>query len=84
MLIFSTETDYVLQKISGHAVRIVVAGTIALFVAHSFPLVVIYRLSIPTHAEIVNVSGNSAFADMQIIRNGSFKPLCFFLHVPTQ
>ena len=45
-----------LQKISGHLIR-VVAGTVALFVAHMNPLVYIPRQSIPIHARIVNDSG---------------------------
>ena len=46
-----------LQKISGHAIRIVVAGTVALFVAHKNPLEPISSKSIAILARIVNVSG---------------------------
>ena len=45
-----------LQKISGHSVR-VVAGTVALFVAHKNPLEPISSKSIAILARIVNVSG---------------------------
>ena len=52
-----------LQKISGHSVR-VVAGTVALFVAHMNPLVHIPRQSIPIHARIVNDSGGKVHGSL--------------------
>ena len=68
-----------LQKISGHLIR-VVAGTVALFVAHMNPLVYIPRQSIPIHARIVNDSGGMGTVDcvQMIVKSSIYTILISF------